>query len=213
MKLYDLGIKKKYYFRIKFCSDLMCNRDIKGWKFVCVGSNFEPLMSYLYTKYEQKSIWFCTPIIFKNMLKIVFLIRNILITICVGGVWIIMRYLLFEKQTFDILLKVIGIQKQLLVIMRFESRIASVINLETTSIVQILERNSGNRYGRIFFLHWKLVQKSMQNGNVKNIQIIVCIRRKRYENYFFAFPIYIYDQLNSCERMKSAQRGCTTILI
>ena len=31
-------------------------------------------------------------------------------TICVGRVWIVKRYFLFEKQTFNGLLKVIGIQ-------------------------------------------------------------------------------------------------------
>ena len=32
-------------------------------------------------------------------------------TICAGRVWIVIRYILFERQTFNGLLKVIGIQK------------------------------------------------------------------------------------------------------
>ena len=30
--------------------------------------------------------------------------------LCIGGVWIVMRYFLFEKQTFNGLIKIIGIQ-------------------------------------------------------------------------------------------------------
>ena len=37
-------------------------------------------------------------------------VKNVPIIICVVGVWIVMRYLLFEKQTFNGLLKVIGLQ-------------------------------------------------------------------------------------------------------
>ena len=48
--------------------------------------------------------------IFKNPLKTGFSIRNILIIICVGRVWIVIRYFLFKKWTFNGLLKVIGIQ-------------------------------------------------------------------------------------------------------
>ena len=40
-----------------------------------------------------------------------FSLRNILITVCVGRVWIVIRYFLLEKQAFHGLLKVIGIQK------------------------------------------------------------------------------------------------------
>ena len=71
----------------------------------------------MHTKSEQKVIgnWFSTQIIFKNPLKIVFSIRNILITICVVGFWIVMRYFLLEKQTFHGLFKVIGIQNYTLI--------------------------------------------------------------------------------------------------
>ena len=67
----------------------------------------------MYIKSKQKVIgdWFCTPIIFKYALKTGFSIRNLLITICVMGVWIVIKYFLFEKQTFNGLLKIIGIQK------------------------------------------------------------------------------------------------------
>ena len=48
-------------------------------------------------------------------LKPGFSIRNILlqITICVGCVWIVIGYFLFEKEAFNGLLKVIGIQNPL----------------------------------------------------------------------------------------------------
>ena len=39
---------------------------------------------------------FCTPINFKNTLKTGFSLRNILITICVGCVWIVI-YISFTK--------------------------------------------------------------------------------------------------------------------
>jgi hypothetical protein len=60
----------------------------------------------LHTKSEQKVIsnYICTPIIIKNPLKPGFSIRNIF---CVGRVIV---YFLLEKQTFNWLLKVIGIQ-------------------------------------------------------------------------------------------------------
>ena len=48
--------------------------------------------------------------IFKNPLRTGVLIKNILITICVKRVWIAIRYFLFEKNAFNGLLKVIGIQ-------------------------------------------------------------------------------------------------------
>ena len=69
----------------------------------------------MHTKSEQKGLrnCICTTIIFKNPLKSGFSIINILITICVRGVWIAMRYFLFEKQAFDGLSKIIGIQKYL----------------------------------------------------------------------------------------------------
>ena len=37
--------------------------------------------------------------------------RNVLITICIGRVWIVIRYFLFEKQAFNGNLKVIGVQR------------------------------------------------------------------------------------------------------
>ena len=47
--------------------------------------------------------------IFKNPLKTMFSIRNKLLQF-VLGVWIVDGYFLFEKETFNGLLKVIGIQ-------------------------------------------------------------------------------------------------------
>ena len=90
----------------------MCNRDIEGQKFVCVGVKFLAFNVLLHTKFEQKviGIRFCAPIIFNNSFKTQFFIRNILITICVKRVWIVIRYFLFEKQATNGLLKVIGIQ-------------------------------------------------------------------------------------------------------
>ena len=69
----------------------------------------------LQNKSEQKVTcnWFCAPIIFKNTLKTGFSIRDICtITICVGPVLTVIRYLLFEKHAFNGLLNVIGIQNK-----------------------------------------------------------------------------------------------------
>ena len=46
--------------------------------------------------------------VYCNPLKKQFLIRNILITFCVGRVWIVIRYFFFEQQAFNGLLKVIA---------------------------------------------------------------------------------------------------------
>ena len=46
-------VSNKYYFRITFCSDLMCNKDIKGYKFVCVGVKFLAFNVLLHTNSEQ----------------------------------------------------------------------------------------------------------------------------------------------------------------
>ena len=43
---------------------------------------------------------------------ILFFNNNILITICVGRVWIVIRYFLLEKKTFNGLSKVIDIKKK-----------------------------------------------------------------------------------------------------
>ena len=61
-------------------------RDNKGLNFL------------LQTKSEPKIIG--KPIIFKTVSKNGFSIRNLLITIGVMGVWIVIRYFLFEKQSF-----------------------------------------------------------------------------------------------------------------
>ena len=72
----------KDYFR----SDLMCNRDIKGQKFVYFGVEFLPFNVLLHTKSKQKFIGngFFAPIIFKNPLKPGFSIRNILLQLVSG---------------------------------------------------------------------------------------------------------------------------------
>ena len=69
-----------------------------------VGLTYDVL---LHTKIKQKVIgnWFCTPIICKTPL----INKKYTFTICVGGVWIVIRYFLFEKQAFKGLLKIIGI--------------------------------------------------------------------------------------------------------
>ena len=71
----------KNYFRITFCSDLMHNKDIKGYKFVCEGVKFLAFIVLLRIKSKQKvnGNWFYTPIIFKNPLKTDFSIKNILL--------------------------------------------------------------------------------------------------------------------------------------
>ena len=68
-------------------------------------------LTLLYTKSLQKIIdnYFCASIIFKNSLKTGFN-KKFTFTICVGRVWVIIGYFLLEKQTFNGLLKVIGIQ-------------------------------------------------------------------------------------------------------
>ena len=75
-------------------------------------------MFTLHTKSEQKGIGnkFCTPnkpIIFKNRLKPGFSIRNILLQFMLGVILDCKCYRIFEKQTFNGLLKVIGIKKLL----------------------------------------------------------------------------------------------------
>ena len=54
---------------------------------------------------------FCAPIVFKNLLKTGFSIRNILLQF-VSGVYffLVIGYFLFEKEAVNGLLKVIGIQ-------------------------------------------------------------------------------------------------------
>ena len=47
-------IERKDYFRITLCSDLMYNRDIKGYKFVCVRVEDLAFDVSLHTKSEQK---------------------------------------------------------------------------------------------------------------------------------------------------------------
>ena len=51
-----------------FLSDLKCNKDIKGLKFVCVGVEFLSFNVLLHTKSIQKlrGNWFCAPMIFKD---------------------------------------------------------------------------------------------------------------------------------------------------
>ena len=72
---------------------------------MCVGVEILAFDVLLRIESKQKAIgnWFCAPIIFKNPLKPGF-------TICVGRVWIVIRYFLFEKHAFNKLLRVIGIQ-------------------------------------------------------------------------------------------------------
>ena len=71
-----------------------------------VGVQYLTFEILLHAKSEQKVIGnqFCTPI----LIKASFGLRNMLLTICIGCVWIVI-YFLFEKQAFYGLLKVIGI--------------------------------------------------------------------------------------------------------
>ena len=57
----------------------------------CVVVEYQTLDILLHAESEQKRIGnqFCTPIIFKNPLKTWVSLKNILITICVGCVWIV----------------------------------------------------------------------------------------------------------------------------
>ena len=45
---------KDIYFCNTFCLDLMCNKDIKGRKFVCLGVQFLAFSVLLHTKSEQR---------------------------------------------------------------------------------------------------------------------------------------------------------------
>ena len=51
-KLFDL----KILFSYNFFSDLMYNKDVKGWKFVCVGVEFLAYSVLFHTRSEQKVI-------------------------------------------------------------------------------------------------------------------------------------------------------------
>ena len=76
-----------------------------------MGVKFLAFNVLLHTKSEHKVIlFFCAPIIFKNQLKYD---KKYTITIYVGRVWIVIGYFLFEKQSFNGLRKVIGMQKVL----------------------------------------------------------------------------------------------------
>ena len=92
--------RNKDYFRITFCSsDLICNKDIKDNKFVCMGVECLAFSILLHTKSAQKRdrlLILCTNYL-KNPLKTSFLIRNL---IYLGRVWIVIRYFLFEKEAF-----------------------------------------------------------------------------------------------------------------
>ena len=72
---------------------------------MCVVVEFLAFYVLLHTKSKKKVLGnlFCAPIIFKTSLKYTF-------TICVSDVFIVIGYFLLEKQTFDKLLKVIGVQ-------------------------------------------------------------------------------------------------------
>ena len=70
--------------------------------------NLKPVL-HIYDLLKFSDVRFFAPIVFEDMLKIFFSIRNILITICVWHVWIVIKYFSFEKQAFNRLLKVIGI--------------------------------------------------------------------------------------------------------
>ena len=51
-----IQMELKDYFRITFSLDLMCNKDIKGQKFMCLGVEFLAYNVLLRTKSEQKVI-------------------------------------------------------------------------------------------------------------------------------------------------------------
>ena len=79
-------LTKKDYFRTTFCLYLMCIKDIKRWKFVCVGVECIAFNVLMHTKSEQKVIGncFCAPLNFKNPLKTGFSIRNIHLQFVLG---------------------------------------------------------------------------------------------------------------------------------
>ena len=71
---------------------------------MCVGVEFLALDVLLHTKSEQKVIgnWFWAPMIFINPVKTEIYKKYI----CVGRIWIVTGYFLFEKQALIILSKV-----------------------------------------------------------------------------------------------------------
>ena len=89
----------------------MCNKDIKDYKFLCVGVEFLASYFLLHTKSQQNVIvnLLCTPKIFKNPLKPGFSIRNKLLQFVSGVFGLKQDISHSEKQTYNGLLKVIGI--------------------------------------------------------------------------------------------------------
>ena len=85
---------------------------------MCVGCEFLTINVLLLTKSEKKN---CTPIIFKNPLKSGFY-KKYTFTICVGCVLVVILFFLLEKQTFNGLLKVIGIQSDIIIFLSLQIR-------------------------------------------------------------------------------------------
>ena len=81
----------------------------------------------MHTKSEQKGIgdWFCA------------IVKNVF-TICFGRVWIIMRYFLFEKQAFNRLLKVIGIQMLVWSVMNVDQWTSPIKHLNIHGTLSLL---------------------------------------------------------------------------
>ena len=85
----------------------MYNKDFKARNSYVRGGISIAFNVLLHTKSKQKVYnWFCVPTIFKNPLKSGFLIWNIFLQF----MWGVFGYLSFQKQTYNGLLKDIGLQ-------------------------------------------------------------------------------------------------------
>ena len=106
-------LKVGLYIRVKYSKQFMkkdnfvslsCNKDINGFKF---GVEFLAYNLLLHTKSGQ--LIFNTINLYKSVKNRVFN-KEYTFAICVGCVWIVIGYFLFEKQDFYGLSKVLDIQ-------------------------------------------------------------------------------------------------------
>ena len=100
------------------------------------------------------------------MLKNGFSRRKILITICGGRVWIVIKYLLFEKQTFNGLLKVIGIQINLSVYFTFTSYDFYSQFIERTNVLKTTSRISDFIAYNWYYIYYQICKPESFNTNI-----------------------------------------------
>ena len=105
---------------------------------MCVVFEFLDFSVILHTKSDLKVIgnWFCEPINFKN--------QKYNFTICEGCVGIVIWYFLFEKEAFNELLKVIGIQTLLILLkltINCKSQFVSIISTLVPKLIAGITKN------------------------------------------------------------------------